>query len=622
MGFPPASWSYRVWPWFHGLARRFDADATERAVVLRWLTHLASLLPCEICRQHFAEMLATDFADGKTPALESGLAFNWFGYTVDARQRIAKRMGRVVRPSEFCLASAQWTSGADWFNHAWNAMQIITFAAPLSPDATWQTETDAFFRLTAQVFPNADPTVWTRILDGQSAALTALPANPPLVANTVPWCATRERFMLTVHRLRSEAQTVPTLQVAPLVTIVQQWVTELNAVVNQFRAQQIPSPPPNSPPLSSGSAGTIGSPALQHTPTPTSASTPSQGTPMPTSASQAGASIGTVAPMSTPALLPSQAGASIGTTSVSMAQTTKGGSGHAAAAAAMAQGIRTVGDRMRAAVLANAPHRRRTVAERMRAAVQGDVPGLSVGERMRAAARTRLAAAPVPAVELPRVRRELRRTLIKQHRAAQTPVTMTSVAAPRRPPALPFVCRLREHCRSSSSSSSSGCRRSRTSSDLARVKRNRAWSTAFFWCLVAIGILVMLLVLYALWIGPRLALTSGLLGLAATTSPPTIVAAPAIATVPADDASLAVVVARDAPVAAAAAVALPPPAPGLLLEEMRPYMVSPMVTTIVEADSADDEIPTGDTLPDDPDAAEFTPRPAPAPLYVEQERLF
>jgi hypothetical protein len=250
MGFPPASWSYRVWPWLHGVMRKLDSILATREIkptmaeIVRWLRQFAKLLPCEVCQVHFSEMLAVDFDEktGRVPTLASREPFTWFGWTVDARHRISTRIGRPVRSRESCALSAAWDSSTpsvvlEWYGHAWNALQIMSFNAPVTPTAEWQQETDFFLRFMSRIFPNADTAIWDRLVDDQNVRLRGQLSNPPVVSEIAPWCASRERFMLTIHRFRCEAQIEPKFQVPPLVTIVHQWVSELNSVVAQFRAQ-------------------------------------------------------------------------------------------------------------------------------------------------------------------------------------------------------------------------------------------------------------------------------------------------------------------------------------------------------------------------------------------------
>ena len=157
---------------------------------------------------------------------------------VEARRRIAVRVGRPSRSADFCLAAADYTAhDSEWFQLAWEGLQIMALAAPLVPTAEWQLETDWWFRQLARVFPRADGALWSRLLDEQSGRMrgywTAAGARPS--AEAVPWCATRDRLSITVHRLRAEAQTAPRLDVPPLAVVVERWNTELRALATTVR---------------------------------------------------------------------------------------------------------------------------------------------------------------------------------------------------------------------------------------------------------------------------------------------------------------------------------------------------------------------------------------------------
>src|SRR4029078_7740147 len=118
---------------------------------------------------------------------------------------------RQERPVEFCHQMSQWVGANEkhWFGTAWNAMQIMTFIADPTPDRPTQTEWDFFFRFVARIFPNAETAKWNAILNEQNEAFRGKINNPAPVSETVPWCATRERLMISVHRLRVEAQLKP-----------------------------------------------------------------------------------------------------------------------------------------------------------------------------------------------------------------------------------------------------------------------------------------------------------------------------------------------------------------------------------------------------------------------------
>lgn len=273
MGFPVPLWKDFLWAWLHRSAKELDAlvavgSSPSLAEIVRWLKVLALLLPCEICGKHFAEVIATDFdvLSGKKPAM------TYFQWTVDVRRRISVRTGRPIRTFAYCDYTSAWLSPpltdfatdlpperrelevrraatilndpdalrrrAQWFGMAWNALQIISFAYLPAAPGELQIEVDFFMRFTAKLFPNADEFKWGAILDDQNARFADMPSNPPLITRDVLWCGTRERMMLTVYRLRSEAQTDPVLNVLPLNTIVQQWVHQLSEFVTQFRAAQ------------------------------------------------------------------------------------------------------------------------------------------------------------------------------------------------------------------------------------------------------------------------------------------------------------------------------------------------------------------------------------------------
>ncbi len=678
MGFPPASWSYRVWPWVHAMARRLDQllqgpNPPTLEEILRWWRHLATLLPCEICRAHFAEMLTADFLPpppvpattvvkpAVMPVLGSGEAFSWFGYSVDARQRIARRIGRPTRDAAFCLESSRWEERpTEWFNNAWSALQIISFAAPVITDAAWQAETEAFFHLLVRLFPNADTAVWHYILTDQSHILrtppppptSAAPTDPATVAvvvgaggvvEGVPWCATRERFMLTVHRLRSEAQKSPKFQVPALVTIVQQWVTELNAVVARFHAMIKEQQLARAAAAAAAAASSAQAPAAPATIPATPAAVAPQaamGPEYPNSADYH-----EIPPMPEPdTKLPESAAAQALPTIPAMEGPAGGVAGSGVPVGIGGGGGGVEGGGLPAVAVLGVGG--------------GRGAGAGAGERLRAAAaarQSRLASASVAAQAKPR-----------RANCARCPSP-----PPPCPPSPKTPCPPKPHCPPSSSSSSSSpcpcprpCSSSSSSSSCPCPRPCSSSSSpdccskgsdgcdnkgALFWCIVALSIVIVLLLLYGMWcyatgtpttvlaVAPAITEAPTVLAMATTTVPvvPAVVPDPMVISAPVLEGDT-VVSGPAVPRTSAMTVVVsrgPPPTVApvesqrslwSVPESLRPFYISPLVTNYVDVDHADQELPSeasrGDLPPTIIDPA--IPPAEPAPIYVNDEPLF
>ena len=254
---PPGYWSKYLWALLHGLCQRIDQLILEGKLVLlievaQFLRAFCRLLPCPECKMHFTNLLQTD--------LISKPKNGFFSFSVAARAKIAKRLGKPVRDESYCRQEFN----TEWFSLAWNALQIMSFAYPLAADAAYQADTKFFFQFLGKFFPFAVASDWSSTI-GDIVSMTpktktvlAIPINhrklmsldvPGLVKESSivsdmalnkfdtskPWCATRENFMHTVYTLRKTVQKTPLLVVPPFETLIQQWVNELTQYVVKFR---------------------------------------------------------------------------------------------------------------------------------------------------------------------------------------------------------------------------------------------------------------------------------------------------------------------------------------------------------------------------------------------------
>jgi len=219
MGIPPLFWGAKFWSLFHYLEWRLDTRLAETATFMRlqgiaeFHRSFGRLLPCGDCTNHFMKELGTDF-NPQTHRWPT----SYFDWSVDVRQRVARRVGKPERSKE----QVQPVFGPEWIANAWFVFSIMAFNYPTVPmEDGFFSDVRLFFRTLPRLVPEAFlPEVWTPLLDKKGDT----------------WCLTKASFLDTIFELRHAHSLKYSL--SPVITSIehmqQVWLQELDAFVTEY----------------------------------------------------------------------------------------------------------------------------------------------------------------------------------------------------------------------------------------------------------------------------------------------------------------------------------------------------------------------------------------------------